>query len=108
MDRSKLYARRPRRGFSLVLSLVVMAMLLLLCIGAASILSIQLRVAQASVSHAKARMNAMVAARIALGQLQALAGNDRRITASASIQDGDPKTWATADGGKQPRVGGGW
>lgn len=77
--------RRKKNGFSLILSLVVMAMLLLLCVGATALLSIQLRVAQASVGVAKARMNAIVGARIALGEIQRTLGPDQRVSATAEI-----------------------
>lgn len=85
MTSQALHARLKKSGFSLVLSLAVMAMLLLLCVGGAALLSIQLRVAQASVGFAKAKLNAMVGARIALGELQRLAGPDQRATATATI-----------------------
>jgi hypothetical protein len=85
-----------------------MAMLLLLSISAAALLAVELRVSRATVSHAKARLNAMAAARIALGRLQSLAGNDRRITAPATILDRDAKTWGTIEGVKQPRLVGVW
>lgn len=74
-----------RRGFSLVLSLSVMAMLLLLCVGASALLTIQLRVANSSSGYARARLNALVGARIAIGELQRLVGPDRRSTATADI-----------------------
>jgi hypothetical protein len=73
------------RAFSLVLSLTVMAMLLLLCIGAAALLTVELRVSRATASYAKARLNAMAGARIALGEVQRLLGPDQRTTATATI-----------------------
>ena len=57
--------------------------------GAAALLSIELRVAQASVSYAKARLNAMVGAKIALGEIQRTLGPDQRVSATADIL-GDP------------------
>lgn len=101
--------RRFARGFSLVLSLVVMAMLLLLCISAAALLSVQLRVSKASVSYAKARLNALAGSRIALGELQRLAGPDRRITAPATILATNPTAGGTrSEGVALPRLTGVW
>ena len=74
-----------RGGFSLVLSLTVMAMLLLLCLGAATLLSVELRVAQTGAAMAKARLNALVAARIALGEIQRTLGPDQRVSATADL-----------------------
>lgn len=74
-----------RRGFSLVLSLTVMAMLLLLCISIAALMSVELRAARASVAQSRARLNALMGARIALGELQRLVGPDQRVTATADI-----------------------
>lgn len=96
---------RRRAAFSLVLSLTVMAMLLLLCIGAAALLAIELRVSRASTSYAKARLNALAGARIALGEIQRTLGPDQRITANAAIL-GVP---GDADSGvARPRLVGVW
>lgn len=100
-----------RRGFSLVLSLTVMSMLLLLCIAAAAMLAVELRVARATVSQAKARLNALAGARIALGEVQRLLGPDRRITANAAIlgtNGTSPEAWRSAAGVARPRYVGVW
>lgn len=76
-----------RDGFALVLTLTLLGMLLVLCLTLAPILAIQLRIGGASVTMARARMNAVAASRIALGELQRLAGADRRVTANAAILD---------------------
>lgn len=87
LDASRIHARRTRcrPGFSLILSLTVMAMLLLLCIGAAALLSVQIRVARTSSERKVAEMNAMAALRLALAQLQENAGPDRRVTGALAI-----------------------
>lgn len=97
-----------RRGFSLVLSLTIMAMLLLLCVSGAALLTMELRVGRASIAHAKARLNALCSVRIALGTLQTYAGQDRRITAPASLLDTNKATWASAESVKQPHLSGVW
>ena len=74
-----------RQGFSLVLSLVVMSMLLTLCLGTAALLGIELRVSQASTAYSRARLNAVVASRIALGELQRTLGPDQRVSATADL-----------------------
>lgn len=84
-----------------------MAMLLLLCLSAASLLTVSMRVAQAGVSAAKAKMNAVAAGRIAIAELQRLAGPDRRITANGSIVD---KTGTATDSpaAHRPKLVGVW
>ncbi len=84
-DRPIPVATTRRGGFSLVLSLTVMSMLLLLCIGAAALLAIELRAARASSSQARARLNAVAGARVALGEIQRLLGPDQRVSATATI-----------------------
>ncbi|MDR2430324.1 MAG: hypothetical protein LBD14_05505 [Puniceicoccales bacterium] len=73
------------RGFSLVLSLVVMSMLLLLVISLTALLAIELRLTSAFTDRQKARLNAVAGLRIALAQLQQEAGADQRITAQANV-----------------------
>lgn len=74
-----------KKAFSLVLSLTVMSMLLLLCIGAAATLSIELRVSRATLAQEKARLNARAACGVAMGEIQRLLGPDRAVTANAAI-----------------------
>lgn len=76
-------------GFSLVVSLVLMTMLCLLAIGAVSLLAIELRLSQASVSAGRARLNALAGARIAVGEIQRHLGPDRRVSANAAILSPD-------------------
>lgn len=90
MNRHHTPRETPRRpAFSLVLSLTVMAMLLLLCIGVAALMAVELRVAGAAVSKSRARLNALAGARISLGEVQRLLGPDQRVSATADIL-GDP------------------
>ena len=106
--RTILSPRRDRsHGFSLILSLVVMAMLMILCIGAAALLTIELRVAKASVAMTKARLNALSAARIALGTLQTYAGADTRITAPSGLLAVSPDAYSSP-GVSLPRLTGVW
>ena len=77
--------RSHHEGFSLVLSLTVMALLVLVVLSLAGFLSIESRTAAAHSESAKARLNALASARLALGHLQRLAGPDQRVTARADL-----------------------
>jgi len=76
---------RPRRGFSLVLSLTIMSLLVLVILSLAGFLSIESRVASVRLELAKARLNALASGRLALGHLQLLAGPDQRATAKGDL-----------------------
>jgi len=77
--------RRRRRGFSLVLSLVVMSVVLLTVITVASFVTIESRLSAQHHHHLRAKLNAAVSLRLALAHLQQEAGPDRRMTARADI-----------------------
>jgi hypothetical protein len=76
---------KPRSGFSLILSLTVMAMLVLSLVVIASLIAVESRLANHSHQLARARLNAVVSLKLALGHLQQEAGPDRRSTARADI-----------------------
>ncbi|MSS99388.1 MAG: hypothetical protein EXS26_02875 [Opitutales bacterium] len=76
---------RSRPGFSLVLSLLVMSLILLTIITVASFVSIESRLAAQHQNIVRARLNASVSLRLALAHLQQEAGPDRRMTARADI-----------------------
>lgn len=80
--------RTVRRGFSLVLSLTIMSLLVLVILSLAGFLSIESRVAAVRLELAKARLNALASGRLAIGHLQLLAGPDQRVTAKADIFEG--------------------
>ncbi|MDR2429343.1 MAG: hypothetical protein LBD14_00290 [Puniceicoccales bacterium] len=100
------------RGFSLVLSLVVMSMLLLLVISLTAFLAVELRITSASVERERARLNAVVGLRVALGQLQQTAGADQRVTAQANVTlpvaSGLPEEARTLWEGRNPWWTGVW
>ncbi len=77
--------RRNRSGFSLVLSLTMMAAMVLMVIVLASFLQVESRLAQSHSGYLRARFNALASAKIALGQLQQLAGPDQRVTMRADM-----------------------
>lgn len=77
-----------RHGFSLILSLTLMAAMVMMVILIASFLQVESRLASAHTHYQKARLNALVAGRLAIAQLQLLAGHDQRVTARADLMDG--------------------
>ena len=78
-------SRNRQRGFSLVLSLTVMASVLMLVITLASFLTLETRLVSQAQLRTRARQNALAALRLALAHLQQEAGPDRRSTARADF-----------------------
>ncbi len=74
-----------KRGFALVVTLTLMVLLSILALGLLSLSTVSLRSSNASSPAETARANARMAVMLALGELQRTAGDDRRITADASI-----------------------
>ena len=85
-----------RSGFSLVLSLTIMAGMVLMVIVLASFLQVESRLAQSHSGYMRARFNALASARIAVGQLQQLAGPDQRVTMRADMFDAGATPGATS------------
>jgi hypothetical protein len=76
----------PRsRGFSLILSLTIMASIVLLVVTLSAFITIESRAATNHQLATRARLNALVSMRLALAHLQQEAGPDRRMTARADI-----------------------
>ncbi|MES2476232.1 MAG: hypothetical protein V4640_10650 [Verrucomicrobiota bacterium] len=88
----------PCRGFALVVTLSLMILLTVIAVGLLSLSSISLRSVSGQAANSIARANARMAMMMALGELQKAAGDDRRITADASI----------ANGAQNPNVVGVW
>ena len=80
-----------RRGFSLVLSLTVMALLVLVVLTVAGFLNLESRLAMSRMELTKAQLNAIASGRLAIGNLQMMVGPDQRVTARADIFDGGAK-----------------
>lgn len=74
-----------RRGFALVLSLLLMAMLVLLVLSLATLGRMEIMVAESSEKLALARQHARYSLELALAQLQENLGPDRRPTARAEM-----------------------
>ncbi|QJE95149.1 hypothetical protein [Luteolibacter luteus] len=75
------------RGFALVISLSLMVLLTVLAVGLLTLSSVSLRSSSTEDAQAEAYGNARLAVLMALGQLQKNAGDDRRVTADASVSD---------------------
>ena len=91
---------QPRRqpGFSLVLSLVVMATMVMFILSIAGFLTVESRLVGQQQLRLRAKLNATVALRLALAHLQQEAGPDRRITGRADLMANTTQpgwTWAT-------------
>jgi len=76
---------RQEQGFALIITLVMMALLMIISLAMLSLASIVTRSATQVDAQSHAEDNARMALMIAVGQLQAHAGSDERITATADI-----------------------
>ncbi|HEY9247724.1 MAG TPA: hypothetical protein VIO38_01255 [Rariglobus sp.] len=74
-----------RSGFALLITITLLAFLVLLLVSLASLTRVETQVASNTQQLSKARQNALMALNIAMGRLQALAGPDQRITATADL-----------------------
>lgn len=97
--RSHFSFHQRRRGFALLVTLVLVAFLVLVLVGLATFTRVETQVADNTQSQAKARQNALAALNIALGKLQETAGPDTRVTATADARE------AAAVDGKRHWVG---
>jgi hypothetical protein len=79
---------KPNRGFALVLTLALLALLVLILAGLAVYTRVEMRTIDNSIKQAQARQNALMALNIALAQLQKYAGPDTRVTATAEAFGG--------------------
>lgn len=82
---------QSRRGFSLVLSLTIMALLVLVVLTVAGFLNLESRLAATRMELTKAQFNAVASARLAMGNLQMMVGPDQRVTAKADLFEGAAK-----------------
>ena len=72
-------------GFSLILSLTMMAAMVMLVVTISAFVTVESRMAMNQQLATRARLNAVVSMRLALAHLQQEAGPDRRATARADI-----------------------
>ena len=74
-----------RRGFALVLTLGLLALLVLAIVALGALARVNARVAAGSSAQMQARQNALLALDVALGELQRHAGPDGRLTGMAGV-----------------------
>lgn len=74
------------RGFALVITLTLMILLSVLALGLISLSTISLRGSSRDSARLTAEANARMGMFLAIGRLQELAGNDRRVTAAADLK----------------------
>ena len=91
-------------GFSLILSLTMMAAMVMLVITISAFVTVESRMAINQQLATRARLNAIVSMRLALAHLQQEAGPDRRATARADITQPE----ATSSTVKNPMWTGVW
>lgn len=77
--------KHAKSGFALAVSVMLMVLLTALALGLLSLGSITLRSSSRIADKEQARSNARMAVILAIGELQKQTGDDRRITADASI-----------------------
>ena len=77
--------RQTRQGFTLVLSLTIMAMIVLTVLVLAAFITVEMRASKWLALKARSRLNATMSARLALAHLQQAAGPDVRSTATGEL-----------------------
>ncbi len=103
----KISTQIQSKGFVLISTIIVMALLVTLAFGLMSISSVETRSTTNSYHQNNAQANARLALQQAIAELQLQAGPDQRITANASILDTIDKT-VEIDGILQPFLTGVW
>ena len=76
---------RSKGGFALIITILLLAFLVLLMVSMSALTRVETQLAANSQQAAAARENALLALNLALGKLQAAAGPDQRVTATAEI-----------------------
>lgn len=81
----------PRRGFALVVSLLLMSFLVLLILSTTQLVRTHQQASSGQSHELIARQNALLGVKMALGELQRIAGPDKVVTAPADIIDSAPE-----------------
>jgi type II secretory pathway pseudopilin PulG len=75
----------PQKGFTLIITISLLVLLVLIAVGLLSLSSITLRTSTQQNAQRTAQANARMAMMIAIGNLQRMTGRDQSITASANV-----------------------
>jgi type II secretory pathway pseudopilin PulG len=75
------------RGFTLVVTVSLMVLLAVMCVGLLGLSAVSLRSSTQTQAQAEAQANARLALMMAIGELQKFTGQDTRVTAPAEIVD---------------------
>jgi len=97
----------PRRGFALMATVALLALLTVITLGYLSLSTIEVRQASLQKYDQEARANAHLALMLALGELQKQVGPDQRVTAPAALLDENPGT-DEVEGVRHPHWTGVW
>ncbi|MFT6793018.1 MAG: hypothetical protein ACJAR1_001007 [Rubritalea sp.] len=89
------------RGFALISTISVMALLLMIAMAMLSLSTIEVRASQNGQALAEAKASARMALMLAIGELQKEMGPDMRVSAEAAVFDQNPNTEAI-EGVSQP------
>lgn len=98
---------KSQRGFALVLTLALLALLVLIMAGLAIHTRVEMRATDSSTRQAEARRNALLALDVAVAQLQKHAGFDARVTGTSAHLSGASHLhytgiWASNQAGNEP------
>ena len=88
LEASRRAVRKKTGGFALLITITLLAFLVLLLVSLASLTRVETQVASNSQQLSQARQNALMALNLAVGELQRMAGADRRVTATANLGNG--------------------
>ncbi len=94
-------------GFALVIALSLMAFILLLLVSMLTLTQVEAQSVAYARAKLQARQNALLAVKLALGELNATLGPDQRVTARAEILDNAPKS-ESIENVKEPYWTGVW
>lgn len=107
---------RSRRGFALIVTVVLVAFLVLILVGLATFTRVETQVADNTEALSRARQNALAGLNLAVGQLQQHLGRDERVTARSELIGGVGPgnnayitgVWNTNVGGPLPAAPNAW
>lgn len=94
-------------GFTLIITLMLMGLLVIIALGFMGLSSTTLRISSRAQARADAQANARFAMMMAIGELQNQLGPDQRVTAPSTLLDANPAT-AAPEGLAHPRITGVW